>query len=294
MDWGDLRYLLALRRAGSLAAAARELKVDQSTVSRRLAALEDALGAQLVARTPDGMSLTEAGALAAETAAGIGAACDELGRRIGGSDARPEGVVRVSTTESMAAYLFPRLGTVRDAHPGITLEVVASNAALDLARREADLAVRMFRETRPGLIARKLGEIGWSVYAAPSYLARRGAAGVGDLRGHDLVGYDQSLSGTAGARWLAEHGAGAQVVFRGNSPRAVAAAVAAGLGISALPCFVTAADPNLRRLTPEIVGSSEVFAVIPPDHKGTTRVKIVSDCLAALFQDDRALLRGDP
>src|SRR3954468_4731272 len=106
LDWDDLRFVLALRRAASLGGAARLLKVEQSTASRRLTALESALGAQLVARTPEGLALNEAGQLVADLAQSIDGGVEELQRRIGGEDQRPEGLVRLSTTESFSPFLM--------------------------------------------------------------------------------------------------------------------------------------------------------------------------------------------
>jgi DNA-binding transcriptional LysR family regulator len=135
VNWDDLRFLLELQRAGSLGAAARALKVESSTVSRRLASLEAALGAQLAARTPEGLVLSDAGELAAELAETMDAGIAELLRRIGGDDQREEGLVRVSATDSMTPFLMRGLQALRVAHPAIQVQLVVSNAALDLVRR---------------------------------------------------------------------------------------------------------------------------------------------------------------
>ena len=166
LDWDDLRFVLALRRAGSLGAAARLLKVEQSTATRRLTALEAALGAQLVARTPEGLALNEAGQLVADLAQSIDGRVEELLRRIGGEDQRPEGLVRLSTSESFTPFLMGGLVPLRQEHPKIQVQLVVNSAALDLMRRDADLALRLFRETNPALVTRKIGVIGWSVYAS--------------------------------------------------------------------------------------------------------------------------------
>jgi DNA-binding transcriptional LysR family regulator len=294
VNWDDLRYLLALSRAGTLAGAARQLKVDHSTVSRRLATLEEALGTELAQRTPDGLVMSSAGRVAAETGEAIDALCAELERRTAGGDARLEGVVRLSTTDSLATFVVRGLAGFCADHPAIRLELVASDAPLDLLRREADVAVRLFRETHGALVARKIGEIGWSVYAAEAYLAKRreGSKGPLDLAAHDVVGYDETVD-VPGGRWLNERVPANRFVFRGNSPRGVMSAVAAGIGVSVLPCFLTAGEHELRRLVPEVLMSIEAFVVIPPDHRETARVRAVVDAVVALFERERRLLAGE-
>lgn len=297
VNWDDLRFLLELRRAGSLGAAARALKVEASTMSRRLASLESALGTQLAARKPEGLVLNDAGELAAELAETMDAGVTELLRRIGGDDQRAEGLVRVSATDSMTPFLMRGLQALRLAHPAIQVQLVVSNAALDLVRREADVAVRLFREQNPALVARKIGDIGWSVYAGRTYAEQRGiAVGVapspGWLDGHAVISYRGPAARSAGGTWLSANTRSEDVVLTCESVQAVATALKAGLGVSALPCFVGCDDPSLVRLTPAVVATVEAFVVIPPDHRRTVRIRIVTDAIADLFALERAGLEG--
>lgn len=294
LNWDDLRFLLALRRAGSLGAAARLLKVEPSTASRHLGSLETALGAQLAARTPEGLVLNEAGLAASDLAETMERGINELVGRIGGDDLRPEGIVRLATTESMAVFLMRGLVPLREAHPKIQIELVVSSTALDLTRREADVALRLFRETNPTLIARKVGDIGWSVFASREYVERTGVVPGEDfaLDGLAVVAYKEPVSRAPGACWLTENTRPAQVVLSGDSVTSVLNAVRAGLGVSALPCFLIPEHPTLVRLTPAVVARGEAFIVIPPDHRDTVRVRLVMDALASLFERERALLEG--
>jgi DNA-binding transcriptional LysR family regulator len=294
LNWDDLRFLLALRRAGSLGAAARALKVEPSTASRRLSSLETALGAQLAARTPEGLVLNEAGQLASELAETIDRGIHELVARIGGEHQRPEGTVRLATTESMSVFLMRGLVPLRQTHPKIQVELVVSSAALDLTRNEADLAVRLFRETNPTLIARKLGVIGWSVFASPDYVERMGITPSPDLslEGLAVVGYKDPVTRAPGPAWLAKSCRPEQVVLSGDSVSSVVNAVRAGLGVSVLPCFVIPETQTLVRLTPAVIAQGEAFVVIPPDHRDTTRVRLVVDALVSLFDRERGLLEG--
>lgn len=291
MNWDDLRFVLALHRHGSVSAAARALKVDPSTIGRRIAALEGELGAQLVVRQTDGMKLTEAGREAAAAAESIDARLGELAGKVGGAAEQPRGRVRVSVTDGFAPFLYGGLTALREDYPDIVVDLVVSSHAVDLARGEADVALRVFRETRGDLVARKVCDIGWSLYAAPSYLERRPApADPEDLRGHDLVGYADAAARSPGSRWLDAHAAGASIVLRGSSTVAVVHAVKAGMGLAILPCFT--ADPSLVRLTPRVLATSEAFLVTTEDAKGAARVRIVVEALAAMFAKHRARLAG--
>lgn len=294
MNWDDLRFLLALRREGSLGAAARFLKVEPSTASRRLAALETALGAKLAARTPEGLVLNEAGLLASDLAETIDRGVDELRGKIGGEDQRPEGTVRLTTTESLATFLMRGLVSLRETHPKIQVELVVSSATLDLVRREADIAVRGFRETNPMLVARKLGDIGWALFAAREYVERKGLTPGPDvaLGGLAVVGYKDPVSRAPGPMWLSANTSPQQVVLAGDSVASVLNAVRAGMGISALPCFVAADEPSLVRLTPSVIAKGEAFVVIPPDHRETRRVRLVMDALVAFFERERGRMEG--
>jgi DNA-binding transcriptional LysR family regulator len=256
-----------------------------------------ALGVQLVARTPEGLLLNDAGQLAADLAQTIDGGIAELLRRIGGEDQRPEGLVRLATTESFTPFLMGGLIPLRQEHPKIQVQLVVGSAALDLVRREADLALRLFRETSPTLVTRKIGEVGWSIYGSRHYLERTGFR-IGDvtdgcvLAGQAVVGYAGAPGRSAGAVWLAEHSRPEDVVLTGESIPSVANAVRAGLGLSVLPCFAVHGDPSLLRLTPAVVARVEAFLVIPPDHRNTVRVRLVMDAVAALFERERALLGG--
>jgi DNA-binding transcriptional LysR family regulator len=296
MNWDDLRFLLAVRKAGSLGAAARLLKVEASTVSRRIGSLETALGVQLAARTPEGLVLNEAGLNAADLAETMDRGIADLASRIGGEDRRPEGIVRLSTTESTAVFLMRGLVPLRAEYPKIQVDLVISSSSADLLRREADIALRMYRETNPALVIRKIGAIGWSVFASNEYLARTGVPPAQHISawlfGQAIVGYKDPVSRAPGPVWLAEHSSSDRIVMTCDSLTAGLNAVRAGLGVSVLPCFLAAEQPTLVRLTPAVVASSDAFVVLPPDHRETVRVKLVADALAALFDRERALLEG--
>lgn len=297
MNWDDLRYVLALRRMGSLGAAARSLKVESSTASRRLAALEASLGVQLVTRTPEGMTLNAAGTSVADLAETIDRGVTELERTIGGEDARPEGVVKLATTDTVASFLMAGLIPLRNEHPKIQVQLVVGNAGHDLLRKEADVAVRMYRDQNPSLVTKKIGEVGWSLYASRALVERTGcqppiALGDTGLCGLPVIRFGEGLSHSIAGQWLAANTRAEDVVLSGTSVASVINAVKAGLGASLLPCFTTHGDAALVRLTPAVLARVEAFLVIPPEHRETVRVRVVMDAIAALFQRERTLLEG--
>lgn len=291
IGWDDLRVLLAVADGGSLGAAAKLLKVDPSTVSRRLAALEAGLGVQLVVRLPEGLQLSAAGVRAAEGARTVDRTIAELEAAIAGADALPRGTVRVSVSDGFAPVLYDGLARLRQEHPEICVDLVIDSGRTDILRHQADIAVRLFRDTQPDLVVRKVGEIGWSVYASPGYIARCGLPSLDDLRAHEIVGFADAAARSPGARWLEARADAARVVMRGSSVLAVLNAVNAGLGIAPLPCSMTRGS-ELVRLTPGVVTSSEAFLVTAPDLRDVARIKIVLEALGEVFAQQRALLAG--
>jgi DNA-binding transcriptional LysR family regulator len=136
-------------------------------------------------------------------------------------------------------------------------------------------------------------KVGWSLFASEEYVARKGALGpLGDLSGHDLIAYDNEVGSAFGARWLEEHAGTGTVVMRCDTVRGALLAIAQGVGIGTVPCFIAADEPSLRRMTPEVTANNEVFLVTAPDLQGLKRVRLVLESVAALFDRNRALFAG--
>ena len=190
-DWDDYRYFLAVAEEGSLSAAANRLRASQPTVGRRIASLEDRLEVRLFERHPRGYSPTPAGEAILDLARRLDSNVRDIGLRIKGQDTEFVGTVSISTPESMAVYwLIPRLSRLRRLHPGIRIEVHSAAAIADIARGEADLALRF---DRPGdddvLLARKVGRARFGLYAAARYLQRHGTPlALEDLNRHAVIG----------------------------------------------------------------------------------------------------------
>lgn len=295
MDWNDLRYFLAVQRAGSLAGAARLLKVEHSTVSRRLAALEEALGARLYTRGSDGLVPTAAAVALRPLAEEVERAAEAVTRNISGDSGRPEGVVRLTTSEAFSGLIVKGLGELRARHPALTVEILSGNQAFDIGRGEADLALRIMNKKDPDLIMRKVCEAGWSLYASESYLTRAGLPRREDgLAGHQVVAFDETLAQVPGALWLAAHAKRAEVGFRANSLVSALNAVVIGMGVSVLPCFLAEVEPQLRRLTPEVLASRDVWLVVHPDLARVARVRAVMDFLLEILGRELPRITGRP
>lgn len=278
-------YFLEVHRRGSLSAAARQLGVDQTTVGRRLKALERDLGARLLRTTPRGIALTEAGRAILADAEHMDATVFAMRRKVGGRDAQVAGTLRVATTEPLAStFLIPRLPALRERHPELDFTVIAGNRAVDLEAGDADLALRLVEPREPELVARRVGSIELAVFAAARYLERRGVPEPG-LAGHDVVAYAGELANGLEARWLAEHAARARVVLRVTSVFNLVDAASAGLGIAVLPRHL-GLDAGLRELElAKPPAARGVWIVFHRDARRDARVQAVAEFLAEHVRD---------
>lgn len=173
-DWDDLRYFLAVKRAGSVSGAARHLRVNHSTVLRRLGNLENGLGVRLFERLPGGYAMTAAGEALAAQLVGVGDRIEAAQRQLSGLDLRLSGAIRLTSTDTlMHDLLMPYLAEFRRAHPDIELQLVINNSFLSLTKREADVAIRPSNKPPEHLIGRRAGRIQTAVYASKAYLERK-------------------------------------------------------------------------------------------------------------------------
>jgi len=288
-DPDDLRYVLAIARAGSLIAAARELGVDKATVIRRIDALEEALGRRVVERAPRGWVLTAVGNAVADAAREVEGVLDRLSTAVADDDG---GVVRLTAPAFFARqFLIPEMGHFRQAHPRVELRLVTSNALLDLGRREADIAVRNVRPDKGNFVTRPLGILGHGVYAARSYIERRGLpSSRGELKSHHLLGYESKLLFQPSLQWIAE--LGLPVALRVTDTLTLLDGVKAGLGIAALPCAIGETDPELVRLDVCGRGSDDIVCVYPEELRDAPRIRAGVEWLADLWRKHAAVLEG--
>jgi DNA-binding transcriptional LysR family regulator len=287
-SWDDVRFFLAVHRAGSLSAAAGPLKVTQPTCGRRLAALEASLGLRLFDRTPEGLSITAEGKALLEAANQMAQSAQDFALRATVADHDLEGLVRIATTELFAcSFLVGALPQVREKYPGIRVEFVLSNTETDLLRREADIAVRFGPEaSRPkpeNLVARRLGDEPFLLYGSHAYLRRRGApARPDDLSQHEVVVYTGRHPASG---WCAKAFRGATVALSAPSMQVTGAAMSAGLGIGVFPKRATRLFPALCSLSP-VIAHGTGWLVVHPDLRHVPRIRAVVDMLVAVYRSD--------
>jgi molybdate transport repressor ModE-like protein len=286
LDWGDLRYLLAVHHTGSHARAGRALGVDATTVARRVRALENALGSRLVERIPGGRGLTASGRAILPDLRRVEAQVAALERRSGSKGGEVSGLVRVTAGDGMMHHLLiPALPALRERHPGLTIELVSDVQVRDLVRREADVAVRLVRPTAPALVARRLAPLDMGIYAGTRYLAdRRPPATLRDLADHDWLEFPAELHRMPQARWLRGHVAHPRIVLRANTSTALLEACAAGVGLAVLGTRFCAHDPRLQRLLPRVpVPSRQAWLVMHGDARRSARIAAVVDWLVRVL-----------
>jgi DNA-binding transcriptional LysR family regulator len=295
MEWQDLRILLAIARTGSVVAAGRELAVAHTTVSRRLAALEQDRPA-LFMRAPSGLVPTPEGEALLERARGVENAMQALDRRITELSGRLEGTVRVATNLAWGEWMAPVLGRLRERAPGLTLHVQISNALVDLARHEADVAVRVLPPGRSpswsNVVARKLVSAGFALFGAARYFERRGERGrpIDDLSGHEVITYSGNFPWQPGEALLEAAGARVRAVMTTNHPHGAIEAVAAGIGLAVVPCFLGHARGLLQLTSP--LDHEDAFVAFAPDMQQVPRVRAVIDAIVDAVRADLEQLQG--
>jgi DNA-binding transcriptional LysR family regulator len=283
MDWDDARVLLELLRAGNLRAAGVRLALDTSTVSRRLARIEESLGARLFSRTRDGLRPTAAAERIRKHVETMEAELGSMVQSARAQETSVSGAVRVATTEALGRMLVTAglLGVQRE-HPGVTIDLLAENRSVDLVHGEADVAVRLAALRQPSLRARCVARSRIGLFAAPSYLRTRGPVHGAALRGHDVLLPAGDLARLAEAKWLASQ-RGVRAVFRSNSMSALVAAAAAGHGIVPMPVGWGDSEPGLERVRILDVPERKVWLVTHDAVAGRPAVEVVAARIAAIF-----------
>ena len=298
MDWSILRDFIAVAETGGLSQAARRLRVSQPTLSRRIAQLEAQLKAQLFQRTPRGLLLTDAGESVLAGARRVEEEALAIERQADAAQQTLTGTVRISVTEGLGALWLPkRLATFHAKYPGVCLEVLVDNRAANLMRREADIAIRMFRPDQPDLIARQVGEIVMGLYGSRDYLSQHGTpTTVLHLKNHYLVGFDESMSQRNKAvERLERCFTPEKIVHRSSSFIGQLNATQAGIGLGVHDCFLADANPHLQRIMPDQFDHRmEIWLVTHADMRRSARIRAVYDFLVAELVAEQAKLTGKP
>jgi DNA-binding transcriptional LysR family regulator len=294
MQWDDLRVFLAVAQAGSLRRAGRALRLGQPTVVRRLRQLEQALGARLFERTPDGHRLTRGGQDLLPMAQSMAEAATTIDRRrVAFGDETP-GVIRVAAGEWAARFLAPRLADLARTHDDLTIELVETHNEVDLDRREADLFIRHGLPARGHLVRVGLGTMGAAIYGAKDLVEAQPAART-DARWRSCpwVAYDAPHEYFRTMAWLAERIGDRRPRVRASRFALQLEAIRAGAGLGILPCFVGDADPALVQLTaPEAELAADQWLLVHPDLKGVSRVRLMMEWIRATFRESKSALEG--
>jgi DNA-binding transcriptional LysR family regulator len=291
LSWDDFRYVKAIADTRSLTGAAQSLGVNHSTVFRRLGQIEDRLGSRLFDRGRGGYALTACGEEMVRLAERFGDDITAFERRVSGRDLRPSGELRVTTNDMVLLHLLTDvLVGFRRAYPEIVLDVVVSNAMLNLSRRDADVAVRATYYQPPGLAGQRISRIAWAVYGSEASAPRD--FDPDDAARYDWVGVSDHSSMSRAAKWMKDHAGGdVRIVYKVNTLLGMAQAAAGGVGLVLLPCFIGAVVPGLARLTAPVTElEGEFWVLTHPDLRATARVRAFVDfCIAEIGKCREAL-----
>lgn len=282
LEWDDLRTFLAIARSRTLSGGARELGVRQSTMSRRLDALEGRAGVKLLQKTPTGFLLTEAGDAALGHVERMEQEALAVELTVAGRDARLEGSVRLTTVGSLAVSLLPPvLAAFRARYPGITIEVLTENHVLSLSRREADLSLWPERPQGNELIARKILDVTYGLYASPDYLAGRGAPDLDrGARGHSIIVRDEAGMGLPEMVWLSSLATEATIALRSINTALHVASAVAGIGLAALPDRLASRVKLVGLDVPGPKPRRELWLAVHHDTSSAPRIRALMDALA--------------
>jgi DNA-binding transcriptional LysR family regulator len=291
LNWDEFRLVKAIADSRSLVGAAETLGLNHSTVFRRLGAIEATLGSQLFERSRSGYEPTAAGEEMIALATTMSESIVEFERRIAGRDVKPTGELRITTVDSVAAYLLaPILARFREMYPGVLLDLILAAQNLNLSRRDADVALRVTNEPPETLIGRKIGPMRWAIYGSEAIFAKHGDTAVEEA---PWIGFGDNFSAYAGKRWMERVVGARRQVWRVNSVLSMAEAAAAGGGLVLLPCFVGDANPKLKRSGAPLADLDlDLWILTHPDLRQAARVRAFMDFVGAELAKARKALEG--
>jgi len=291
-EWSDLRYFLAVARSGKLTEAARRLEVEHSTVSRRLAALEHALGARLFDKEPGGYKLTTDGEKLLPSAESMEAIALASQGHLADSNRSVSGTVRIGAPDGFGShFLAPRLGRLAKAHPDLEVQLIALPRVFNLTKREADIAISLSRPKEKRLQSDKLTDYSLRLYAAPSYLAKyppiRSSTALAD---HSFIGYVDDLIYAPELDYLRLAAKDIRAMLKSSTLVAQLEMTLAGAGICILPDFLARQHPELKLVLANEVELTRTFwLLVHADIRNLARVRVVSELITAEVQKEHRL-----
>lgn len=295
LSWDDFRLIKAIAEARSLPGAAEKLGVNHSTVFRRLKHIEDALGPALFEKHRAGYTVTAAGE---EIVALAGRLDDEITavmRKLAGQEISPSGELRVTTNDTLLVHLLtPLFGKFREQCSDIRLDILIGNQALNLAKRDADVAIRASDNPPERLIGRRAARIVWALYGKAGEIRRGAEPGQTDFRDCDWISHGEQMGPLKIVKWLDARVPPERIVYKINTVLGLAEAVEAGIGIGFLPCFIADVRPSLERLgPPKPEFSTDLWLLTHPDLRNSPRVRVFLDFLAGEIAKLRKLIEGE-
>ena len=283
LDWNDLRYFVAVADQGSTLKAGKTLRVSQTTVARRLAALEEALGLSLFERRSAGYALTAEGEALLRHARQVQASVEQFTQAADSRGRDLSGTVRITSEDIYAMTLIaPLLRELHDLHPEIVIDMDASQTMRDLGEGEADIALRSTsKEQSAGLVGRSLGRDDWTLYCSRGYAERHGTPStIKQLKKHTIVGGGGGNLWRHYEAWLHQLGLEDQVAMHHATSSGLLTAVRSGFGVAALPCIVADADPDLIRCIEPRDDHGRIMWLLTHERvRHTPRVRAVIDFL---------------
>jgi DNA-binding transcriptional LysR family regulator len=295
LAWDDFRLVKAIADAKSLPAAAGLLGVNHSTVFRRLGQIEAALGVPLFERHRTGYVPTAAGDELVAAARRMDEDVAAVTRRIAGQEISPSGELRVTTNDSLLVHLLtPLFARFRRQCRDVRLDLVLSNQALNLSKRDADVAIRATDRPPETLVGRRVARIAWALYGAAADFPDPAAVDPGALFERDWIALGEQLAGLQAVKFVQAHVAPERIVYRIDTVLGLAEAVEERIGIGHLPCFIGGARPGLVRLgPPDPALGTDLWLLTHPDLRHAARVRVFVDFLAAEIGKQRRFIAGE-
>ncbi len=289
LAWDDFRLIKAISDHDGLTGAAAALGVNHSTVFRRLGQIEEQVGLQLFERRKTGYVATVAGVEMAALAGRVEDDVAAFSRRLAGRDLAPSGELRITTTDTLYLnLLLPIFAAFRTLHPAIRLDIVIGNQALNLSKRDADIAIRASDAPGETLVGRRLATLNWAIYGNAA-----AKADPADLFARDWVALGDALGHVKAARFVRDKVAPERIALKSSAVLGLAEAVEQGLGIGPLPCFIADQRPGLARLLPPDPDfAAGLWILTHPDIRNAPRVRAFMDFVGGELAKKRALIEG--